>query len=72
MRLLSRDDLTVGMRFLAALPRFLRTPLSIAGMRAIVRDRFARREARLLARFAEACGLPGSPYARLMDTPAAR
>ena len=30
MRLLSRDDLTVGMRFLAALPRFLRTPLSIA------------------------------------------
>ncbi|MBK7331311.1 MAG: hypothetical protein IPI87_02450 [Betaproteobacteria bacterium] len=67
MRLLSRDDLTVGMRFLAALPRFLRTPLSIGEMRAIVRDRFARREARFLARFAEACSLPGSPYARLMD-----
>ena len=59
MRLLSRDDLTVGIRFLAALPRFLRTPLSIGEMRAIVRDRFARREVRFLARFAEACSRRG-------------
>lgn len=67
MAMLSRDDLSVGLRFLAALPRFLRTPLSVGEMRAIVRDRFERREARFLARFAEACRLPGSPYARLMD-----
>jgi len=63
---LSRDDLSVGLRFLAALPRFLRTPLAIGEMRTIVRERFARRAARFLARFSEACGLPGSPYARLM------
>jgi len=67
MRLLSRDDLTIGMRFLAALPRFLRTPLAVDEMRTIVRDRFARRQARFLARFADACRAPGSPYARLMD-----
>ncbi len=67
MRRLSRDDLTVGMRFLSALPGFLRTPLAVDEMRAIVRDRFARREARFLARFAEACRAPGSPYARLME-----
>ena len=67
MRLLSRDDLAVGLRFLAALPRFLRTPLPIGEMRAIVRDRFDRRETRFLERFAEACDLHDSPYARLMD-----
>ena len=63
----SRDDVAVGLRFLAALPRFLRTPLSLDAMRAIVRERFARREARFLACVARARALPGSPYARLLD-----
>lgn len=61
-----RDDVAVGARFLAALPRFLRTPQSIEAMRADVRERFARREEHFLERFAEALQLPGSPYARLM------
>jgi hypothetical protein len=62
---LSGDDLRVGLRFLAALPRFLRTPLSIDAMHAIVRDRYARREERLLACVGRALRIPGSPYARL-------
>lgn len=62
-----RDDLLVGARFLAALPRFLRTPLSLGDMRGIVRERFARREAFFLDRLSEALRLPGSPYARLME-----
>ena len=62
---LSGDDLRVGLRFLAALPRFLRTPLSIDAMRSIVDDRHARREERLLACVGRALRLPGSPYARL-------
>ena len=33
---LRADDLRVGLRFFAALPRFLRTPLSLDAMRAIV------------------------------------
>ncbi|CAG0968560.1 hypothetical protein BURK1_01098 [Burkholderiales bacterium] len=64
---LSGDDLAVGLRFLAALPRFLRTPLPMGAMRAIVRERFAQRDERFLARFAEALRLPGSPYARLAE-----
>lgn len=59
------DDWRVGLRFLAALPRFLRTPLSLEAMRAIVRDRFARREMRFAATVDRALRLPGSPYARL-------
>lgn len=63
--MLSRDDLTTGLRFLAALPRFLRTPLSCDAMRAILRERFERREARFLAAVDLALAIPGSPYARL-------
>jgi len=44
----TRDDLAVGLRFLAALPRFLRTPMTLEAMRAEVRGRFAQREARFL------------------------
>ena len=62
-----RDDVLVGARFLAALPRFLRTPLSPGDMRAVVRDRFTRREEHFLDRFAEALRLPESPYARLVS-----
>lgn len=62
---LGSDDWRVGLRFLAALPRFLRTPLAPEAMRAIVRDRFARRDARFLATVDRALRLPGSPYARL-------
>ncbi len=67
MPLPGRDDVAVGLRFLAALPRFLATPLSIEAMRAIVRERFERREARFLACVARARALPSSPYARLLD-----
>lgn len=62
---LTRDDLSVGLRFLAALPRFLRTPSTVDSMRAEVRDRFARRDARFLAAVDLALAIPGSPYARL-------
>ncbi|MEO8487758.1 MAG: hypothetical protein ABI585_15640 [Betaproteobacteria bacterium] len=62
---LDGDDWRVGLRFLAALPRFLRTPLAIGAMRVIVRERFAHREARMLATVDRALRLPGSPYARL-------
>jgi hypothetical protein len=62
----SRDDLGVGLRFLIALPRLLRSPQSVESMRAIVRERFARRELNFIDRFAEALDLPESPYARLM------
>src|SRR5689334_8229211 len=60
------DDLGVGLRFLAALPRFLRTPRTIEEMRTVVRDRFRDRESHFLARIADAINLPESPYARLM------
>jgi hypothetical protein len=62
----ARDDLGVGLRFLAALPRFLRTPRTIDDMRTVVRERFRDRESHFLARVAEALDLPESPYARLM------
>lgn len=65
MATLRRDDLTVGLRFLAALPRFLRTPLSLEAMRATLRGRFELREARCLAAIELALAIPGSPYARL-------
>lgn len=65
MTFVSRDDATVGLRFLAALPRFLRTPLSLEAMRASLRERFERREARFLAAVDLALAIPGSPYARL-------
>jgi hypothetical protein len=63
---LTRDDLSVGLRFLAALPRFLRTPMTLDAMRATVRDRFARRETRLLDAVGMALAIPGSPYARML------
>lgn len=63
----SADDLRVGLRFLAALPRFLRTPLSTDAARAIVRQRFERRTERFLGRVSDACRAPDSPYARLLD-----
>lgn len=63
---LTRDDLSVGLRFLSALPRFLRTPMPVEAMRAEVRDRFARRDARFLDALSLAVAIPGSPYARLL------
>jgi len=63
---LSPDDLRVGLRFLAALPGFLRTPFTLEEARATVRQRFERRAERLVERVADACGAPGSPYARLL------
>lgn len=63
----SRDDLAVGLRLLAALPRFLRRPMSMDAMRAEVRDRFERREARCLVAIELALAIRGSPYARLFD-----
>lgn len=63
---LSADDLRVGLRFLAALPRFLRTPFSVEEARGIVRDRFARRAERFMARVKDACSRPDSPYRRLL------
>lgn len=62
---LRADDLRVGLRFFAALPRFLRTPLSLDAMRAIVSERRARRARALIDTVTLACALPGSPYARL-------
>ena len=63
---LSADDLRVGLRFLAALPRFLRTPFSLEEARAAVRERFTRRADRFLDRVADACRTTGSPYLRLL------
>ncbi len=62
----TRDDLAVGLRFLAALPRFLRTPMTLEAMRAEVRGRFAQREARFLDATRLALAIPDSPYARLL------
>lgn len=63
---LSADDLRVGFRFLAALPRFLRTPFSIEDARATVRDRFLQREERFLERVSDASRAADSPYAKLL------
>ena len=63
---LSRDDLRVGLRFLAALPRFLRSPFSLEQARAEVRQRFEHRASRFLDRVTEACRVPDSPYAKLL------
>ena len=62
---LGGDDWRVGVRFLAALPRFLRTPLALDTMRATVRDRLADRGARLISTVERALRAPSSPYARL-------
>jgi len=67
MPLPSREDISVGFRFLAALPRFLRTPLSIEEMRATVRERLSKRDVNFVDRFAEAMRLPDSPYAKLIE-----
>jgi hypothetical protein len=64
---LSAEDLKVGVRFLSALPGFLRTPFTIEGARAIVRRRFEERTAAFLARVAEVSGREDCPYRRLMD-----
>jgi hypothetical protein len=63
---LSVDDLRVGIRFLGALPRFLRTPFSIDEARRIVADRFEQRERRFLDAIANACRVVDSPYPRLL------
>ncbi len=63
---LSADDLRVGVRFLADLPRFLRTPFSLEQARAKVKERLAARSERLLALVSEACGNHDSPYAKLL------
>jgi len=63
---LTGDDLRVGLRFLAALPRFLRSPFSLEQARAEVRQRFEQRAARFLDRVTEACRVPDSPYAKLL------
>jgi hypothetical protein len=60
------DDVAVGARFLTALPGFLRNTETIEAMRIVVRNRFERREAHFIDRFAEALRLPRSPYAQLM------
>ena len=64
---LSPDDLRVGLRFLAALPRFLRTPISLAEARDIVRRRFARRAELFLARVGDSYRRPDSPYRALLE-----
>jgi hypothetical protein len=63
---LTGDDIRIGIRFLAALPSFLRTPLSVQEARAIVRIRFLTRRDQLRARLRE-CWIPGHPYRRLFD-----
>jgi len=63
---LSAEDLRVGLRFLAALPRFLRSPFTLEQARAEVKLRFEQRADRLLDRVSEACRAPDSPYARLL------
>src|SRR5512132_3933803 len=64
---LSADDLRVGGRFLAALPRFLRTPFGLDEARATVKQRLEHRASRFLARVDEAYHRPASPYRRLLD-----
>jgi hypothetical protein len=63
---LSTDDLRVGLRFLGALPRFLRTPFSLDEAGATVRQRFEQRAERFLERVGDARRVPDSPYARLL------
>jgi hypothetical protein len=64
---LSAEDLRVGVRFLAALPRFLRSPFGLAEARATVKRRFELRASQFLARVDEAYHRPASPYRRLFD-----
>ena len=64
---LSGEDLRVGLRLLAALPRFLRSPFSLAEAREEVKQRFAQRADRFVDRVTEACRVPGSPYATLLQ-----
>lgn len=64
---LSADDLRVGVRFLGALPRFLRTPFGLDEARATVKRRFERRASQFLACVDEAYCRPASPYRRLFD-----
>src|SRR5690606_7283964 len=62
----TRDALADGLRFLAALARFLGAPMPVDAMRAEVRGRFAQREARFLDATRLALAVPDSAYARLL------
>jgi hypothetical protein len=60
-------DLVVGTRFLAALPRFLRTPLTPEHARTVLRERLEHREARFLALLRRAVyEHDASPYRELL------
>ncbi len=64
---LSAEDLRVGCRLLAALPRFLRHPFTLEQARAMVRGRLARRGEGLLQRIVQAYAVRDGPYRRLLE-----
>ncbi len=62
------EDIRVGTRFLAQLPRFLRAPLSLAEARRKVEERLRIRSERLIGLLdVIGAGSADSPYARLMS-----
>ena len=62
------EDLQVGARFLARLPRFLRSPVSVEEARRRLEQRLRTRHDRLVALLDEiGAGPADSPYARLMS-----
>jgi hypothetical protein len=64
---LSRRDVVIGARFIAGLPGLLRHPIDAAGARAVLRARFARREADFLATVDRLVyGSVESPFRRLL------
>ena len=63
---LTTDDLRVGARFLLDLPRFLRSPISLADARATVKRRLAARGRRLVELVDDTYAAGQSPYGRLM------
>ena len=64
--MLSLDDLRVGARLLAALPGFLRAPLTLERSRQLIRERRERRGAHLVDAVKRAASRQDSPYARLL------
>ena len=59
------EEIPYAVGLLAGLPRFLRNPLTVAEARAIVDERLARRDERLLGLVRRATSSPSSAYARL-------
>src|SRR4051812_24084922 len=68
MMSLSRDDLVAGARFLTAVPRLMRNPVTVEEARDELHRRLAERRQNFLALVrAGVYGAPASPYRRLLQ-----